>query len=301
MTMAHKRKGAHSPPKAPPRARPQEPRPKAKRPIRKPVRRTPQWLPAVATVGGIAVVVAAFLAIRWINTPVPPPPPDTNQTAQVLSTITNLAPSELEQVGLGSANNRIQRVTGTLLTGSGGRPVVFYYGAEFCPYCAAERWAMIIALSRFGTFTGLKTTTSSSSDIYPNLATFTFHGATYSSQYVEFQSVETSDRNQNPLENPTPAQVALVSRYDTGGSIPFVDFANRYAFNGATYTADAMSSLDGLTWLDIARDLQDPGTPQAQAVLGSANLITAAVCKLTGDQPAPVCSGSAIQSIEGHL
>jgi thiol-disulfide isomerase/thioredoxin len=269
--------------------------------MRKPVRRTPAWLPAAATVGGIALLVTVFVAIRWFNTPAPPPPPDPNQTAQVLAIITNLPPSELEQVGAGSSVNRIKAIKGAALTGPGGKPMVFYYGAEFCPYCAAERWAMIVALSRFGSFTGLKTTSSSSTDIFPNLATFTFHGATYSSQYVEFQALEVSDRNQNPLETPTAAQTALVNSYDTGGTIPFVDLGNRYAFNGATYTPDAMGSLDGLTWQQIATDLQDPGSPQAQSVLGSANLITAAICKLTADQPASVCSGSAIQSIEGHL
>jgi hypothetical protein len=299
--MAHKRKRAHAPPKVPPRARPQEPLAKAKRPMRKPLRRTPAWLPAAATFGGVALLVAAFLAFRWFTTPVAPPPADANQTAQILSTITSLPPSELDQVGAGSSVNRIKAIKGAALIGPGGRPLVFYYGAEYCPYCAAERWAVIVALSRFGTFTGLRTTSSSSTDIYPNLATFTFHGASYSSQYIEFQSVEASDRNQNPLEYPTAAQAALISSYDSAGSIPFVDFGNRYAFNGATYTPDAMSALDGLTWQQIATDLQNPSTPQAQAVLGSANLITAAVCKLTADQPASVCSGSAIQAIEGHL
>ena len=32
------------------------------------------------------------------------------------------------------------------------RPVVFFYGAEFAPYAAAERWPLMVALSRFGTF-----------------------------------------------------------------------------------------------------------------------------------------------------
>ncbi len=37
-------------------------------------------------------------------------------------------------------------------------------GAEYCPFCAAQRWAMVNAFSRFGTFTGLTTTHSSSTD-----------------------------------------------------------------------------------------------------------------------------------------
>lgn len=296
--MAHKRKGAHSPPKAPHRVGPQEPHRKAPRPIRKPVRRTPGWLPAVATIGGIALLVVAFLAIRWATTPAAPAPIDPTQTAEVLAIITKLPASELEQVGLGSATNRLKPTSDAALVGPGGKPLVFYYGAEYCPYCAAERWPMIIALSRFGTFAGLRTTTSSSSDIYPNTSTFTFHGAKYSSLYVEFQAVETTDRNQNPLDSPTQAQLALVNRYDATGSIPFVDFGNRHTFSGATYVPD---SLQGMTWRQIADALQHADSPQAKAILGSANLTTAAVCKLTSNQPASVCSGVAIQAIEARL
>ena len=39
--------------------------------------------------------------------------------------------------------------------GAGARPVVFFYGAEFAPYAAAERWPVVVALSRFGTFSAL--------------------------------------------------------------------------------------------------------------------------------------------------
>ena len=157
---------------------------------------------------------------------------------------------------------------------------------------------MIIALSRFGTFSGLKTTTSSSSDVYPNTPTFTFHGATYTSQYIDFVSVETTDRDRNPLESPTAAQQALVNQYDTSGSIPFVDFGNRYAFSGAMYLPDVLS---GMSWQAVADALLQPDSNQAKAILGSANLITAAVCRLTSDQPASVCSSATIQALEKSL
>jgi hypothetical protein len=154
---------------------------------------------------------------------------------------------------------------------------------------------MIIALSRFGTFSGLTTTSSSSTDIYPNTPTFTFHGATYTSQYLDFVPVETTDRNRNPLESPTSAQQALVNQYDTSGSIPFVDLGNRYAFSGAMYLPDVLS---GMSWQAVADSLATPASAQAKAVLGSANLITAALCRLTADQPSTVCSSATIQAIE---
>ena len=52
-----------------------------------------------------------------------------------------------------------------------GKPEVLFIGAEYCPFCAAQRWAMVNALSRFGTFTGLTTTHSSSTDTDPNTPT----------------------------------------------------------------------------------------------------------------------------------
>ncbi len=47
------------------------------------------------------------------------------------------------------------------------KPQVAYIGAEYCPFCASERWPMVIALSRLGTFSGLGLTTSSATDVFP--------------------------------------------------------------------------------------------------------------------------------------
>ena len=80
-------------------------------------------------------------------------------------------------------------VNGTALT-SNGKPQVLFLGGEYCPYCAAERWSMVNALSRFGTFTGLTTTHSSTSDVYPDTPTFTFTKSKYTSNYIDFVSVE---------------------------------------------------------------------------------------------------------------
>jgi len=52
--------------------------------------------------------------------------------------------------------------------------------------------AVVVALSRFGTFTNLGVTSSASNDVYPNTPTLSFHGATYNSQYLSFTGVETT-------------------------------------------------------------------------------------------------------------
>lgn len=275
--------------------------PAAKHPrqMRKPVSRTPVWVVPAAVVAGVALLVAAFLVIRWYTTPVAPPPLKPDATQLVLSTLTSVAATELDSVGTGSANNTIKKVTGPALTGPGGHPEVFYLGAEYCPYCAFQRWAMIVALSRFGTFSGLATTSSSSTDVYPNTPTFTFHNSSYTSQYVDFVAVETQDRNQKALESPTPAQQALVTSFDSAGSIPFVDLGNRYAIVGASYNNPGI--LSGMSWQAVADAVLQPDSEQAKAILGAANLITASICRLTADQPASVCSGAAIQAIETKL
>lgn len=275
-----------------------QPAAKHPRPMRKPVSSTPAWVVPAAVVAGVALLVAAFLVIRWYTTPVAPAPLKPDATQVVVSTLTSVPVSELDSIGTGSANNLIKAASGPALTGPNGRPEVFYYGAEYCPYCGAQRWPMIVALSRFGTFSGLTTTSSSSTDIYPNTPTFTFHDSTYTSQYIEFASVETTDRNQQKLESATAAQLALVSKYDTSGSIPFIDIGNRYAISGAMYLPDILS---GMSWQAVADAVLQPDSPQAKAILGSANLITAAICGLTADQPAAVCSDPTIQAIEKKL
>ena len=69
-------------------------------------------------------------------------------------------------------------------------PVVFFYGAEFAPYAAVQRWPLILALSRFGTFNQLGLMQSSATTAFANLSTFTFWNVSYASRYVILESVE---------------------------------------------------------------------------------------------------------------
>jgi hypothetical protein len=101
-----------------------------------------------------------------------------------------------------------------------------------------------------------------------------------------------------PLDQLTPAQQALASKYDQGGSIPFVDFANHAAFSGSLYQPDV---IQGMTWQQIASALENPSSAQARAILGAANLTTAGICRASSQQPAAVCSSPAIQALEARL
>ena len=88
-----------------------------------------------------------------------------------------------------------------------------------------ERWALVLALSRFGSFSDLGLTTSSSTDVYPNTPTFSFHGSTYSSQYLAFDGVETTSNVPNAdgyaaLDTPTAEEQALQGKYDAPPTSP---------------------------------------------------------------------------------
>ncbi len=258
-------------------------RPPRTRPLRKPVSTTPSWVVPVAVVAAIALLVAAFLLIRWYTTPLPLPPLNVDATQQVISSITSLPASELDAVGTGSANNLVKRVTGSPLTGPNGHPEVFYMGAEYCPYCAAERWPMIIALSRFGTFSGLKTTSSSSTDIYPNTATFSFRSATFDSPDLALRTTELANNVGRPLQSVTALDTELINRYDVppyvngadqSGAVPFLDIDNHEVLAGAQYNPQILA---GLSMSQIAAQLDIPASPVAMAIDESAGALIAAI------------------------
>jgi hypothetical protein len=200
-------------------------------------------------------------------------------------------------------------VNGTPLA-SNNKPELLFLGGEYCPYCAAERWSMVNALSRFGTFTGLTTTHSSTSDVYPNTPTFTFTKAKYTSSYLTFTSVEEfsnvregNSSNQNTpyvtLQKPTAAQTALAAAYNPTGAIPFLDFGNKYVEVG-NLSPLSPSMLTGKTWAQVAAAMNDPSSALGKALVGNANYITAGICQLTNNLPATACTPT-IQQLEANL
>ena len=130
-------------------------------------------------------------------------------------------------------------------------------GAEYCPYCAAERWAMIVALSRFGTFSGLQhralraVNGAGQAEPYPNTPTFTFHGSSYTSKYLTFTPVEmetnipdtstggytdAGDADQGARGAARPSTTPRrTSPSGSQGAIPFIYFGGKYMIIGASY------------------------------------------------------------------
>jgi hypothetical protein len=231
--------------------------------------------------------------------------------AEIMAQLGGVPASTFEQVGRGSAQTLPTAVRAQLQQSPNGLPQVTYIGAEYCPYCAAERWPLIVALLRFGSFSGLGLSHSASDDVYPSTPTFSFYGASYSSPYLDFSAVELqsnvrSGNSYRALQTPTPDQDSLLRTYDAppyvpaqaAGSIPFIDFANQYVVSGASYD---VGLLRGLSQAQIAAMLAGGSSDQARAIIGTANVLTAAICSATGDNPASVCAEPAVHTLEATL
>lgn len=253
--------------------------------------------PIVGTLGGLVLLIVIFILISRLETS-PGINPGAAADPTVIAEITHVNQSVIDAVGTGGTTNPLTRGSATVLTGANGKPQVLYIGAEWCPYCAAERWAMVVALSHFGTFNGLRFTTSSSADVFPDTRTLSFSGSSYSSSSVDFSPIETADRNRNPLHTPSSSQQQLMQTYDPNGYIPFIDIANQYIVVGQGVSPDP---LQGKSWEQIASALSDPNSPITRAIVGNANYLTAAICKLPGTSSAAVCGSSTIKQIATQL
>ncbi|HVX71051.1 MAG TPA: DUF929 family protein [Mycobacteriales bacterium] len=215
----------------------------------------------------------------------------TDAAASVVSAVTSVEQASLDQVGEGAAQMTAKAINDAPLT-KDGKPELFGVLAEFCPYCAAERWPLIVALSKFGTFNDLKTVRSSSTDVDPNTATFSFYKSSYTSKYLAFTPIENEDRTGQPLEDVTDAQKAIWFKYSQG--FPFLDFGGKYVVTGPSFSP---GDLKDLNWAQISDQLKDPTSKVAQDILGEANVFTAMICKMTNGQPSSVCSASGVTKI----
>jgi hypothetical protein len=186
-------------------------------------------------------------------------------------------------------------ISGPPLTHS-GKPEVLYIGAEYCPFCAAQRWPLTVALGQFGKFTNLQETRSAVSE--GNLATLSYYGSTYSSPYLDFVTYEVytnqpKGNSYEPLETP-PSDVqtlwANTIAQVTGSqnpTFPFVDVGGKYVIYTSQYP---YQSLSGLNFDQIANQVGSNATQLGAQIDASAAQLTKVICGITGDQPASVCT-----------
>jgi thiol-disulfide isomerase/thioredoxin len=257
---------------------------------------------ATSTVAAVVAVIAALVIVKVIAGHSKPKSgsPTGLAPASVVQQVRAVPASVFATVGAGDAGTAPKKLSGQPVADTDGKPTVLYVGAEYCPYCATERWPLVVALSRFGTLSNLGATTSSPSDVYPNTATFSFHGATYTSPYLaldakELQSNQVSNGQYTVLDKLNSAENA---DFKSGGrGYPYINLAGRYRVT----TQYNPQVLQGKTMEQIAAALADPTSAVSKSVVGSANLITAGLCTLTNNQPANVCTAAPIPSLESQV
>jgi len=184
---------------------------------------------------------------------------------------------------------------GTPAFNQGGRPAVVFIGAEYCPYCAFERWPLVMALSKFGTFEGLRGSTSSATDVDPSTPSFSFFGSAYTSKYLSFLSDETETNAEQALQSPTAEEQALVTKYDTTpytpaaavGAIPFVYMAGKYILTATQFIPGRIARM---TWAAAAVYLTSGNNTGSKAAEASAGYLVGDMCVLTHGRPVSVCS-----------
>jgi hypothetical protein len=282
------------------------------------LRHLPRRYIALALIIVAIVLLGSLVLVRDNFSPTSSPTTETFNPApsSLVSTLASVPASVYDTVGVSSPAAPVTPLRPT--TGGGDapvwlatvndgppEPVVFFYGAEFAPYAAAERWPLVLALSRFGTFHQLGLMQSSPTSAFADLSTFTFYDSSYTSKYVDLESVERyssldpTGARYLSLQIPDERESAAVASYGSGANtFPLLDVANRYVLDGASFTPDV---LIGLSQDQIAGDLTSPASPLTQAVVSAANQITASICAVDGQKPANVCQSRGIEAADDML
>ena len=247
----------------------------------------------------VVVIVVVGLVTKKSSTSSGSGNPVAGASTTVTDGISTAATSTLSQTSpdFSTISGPPAKITGDPLTGSSGKAEVLYVGAEYCPYCAATRWPLAVALARFGTFDNLKTTYSSDSDVDPHTPTLSFYKSTYTSQYIDFVSVEQEDGAQKPLESLTSDQDKLFQSLG-GGSYPFIDFGGKWMQKGSSYDP---AVLKGMTPDDVAKTLADTSSKQGKTVQAGADVFTAIICEIDGGKPSDVCTAPSVTAAETAL
>jgi hypothetical protein len=242
----------------------------------------------VASVAAVLAIVAALVAVKLSSAPATAS--ESLASPPIVRQVTAVPAAVLSQLSPGRTAAPLQTVkaAGPPLI-IGGKLAIVFVSEESCPFCAAERWPLAVALAHFGTWSRLGSTRSSATDIYPDTATLSFRTAHYHSPEFTLRTTELADNAGRPLQPETPLDVKLIGTYDVppyvdsadqSGAVPFLDIANRYILAGAQYDPQVLA---GLSAAQIARQLSNPSSPVAKAVDGSARLIIAAINQVLHD------------------
>jgi thiol-disulfide isomerase/thioredoxin len=174
-----------------------------------------------------------------------------------------------------------------------GKLLIFFMGAEYCPYCAAERWAIVRALSKYGQWSGLKQTMSAARDEpFLNLPTYDLTEATYSSPNVEFVSREIKDREFKPLQKLLKTDEKLVRKYNPEKVIPFLLIGGRFMQIEAGFSPKIFI---GHTFRQTETELKKFESDIRKTIDDEATIISALMC--VAGLPAELCKETGIAGL----
>jgi uncharacterized protein DUF929 len=248
-----------------------------------------RWLMPIAAAGAVLAIVAGFAAVKLTSGTAAASESPAPQS--VVSLVTTVPAAVLAHVRGGRTVTPLQTVKapGPVLS-IAGKPAIVFVSEESCPFCAAERWPLAVALSHFGIWSHLGATRSSATDVFPDTATLSFRTASYRSSHLTLRTTELTDNRGHRLQPLTPLDTTLIHGYDVppyvnsadqSGAVPFLDIGNRYILAGAQYNPQILA---GLSQAQIASQLRNPASPVAKAIDGSANVIIAAISNVLHHQ-----------------
>jgi thiol-disulfide isomerase/thioredoxin len=150
-----------------------------------------------------------------------------------------------------------------------GKPVVYFYGATWCPFCSASSWAIWKALSEFGQISNVPTGYSSNDPAGPYTPEIILANAQFSSTTVAFQvSEDTSGVVGNLVGSTNCYQEAYTAAY-SAGSIPFLVVNGVYVHAGTSLVLPSdlsswANGMDGGASAVQSSVASETGTPWAQ-------------------------------------
>jgi len=189
--------------------------------------------------------------------------------------------------------------TGSMAAWQGnGVPVVFFYGATWCPYCSASSWAIYKALTEFASVSNTPTSHSSLSDVYAGTPEIVLANAALAPKNghapgVDFEAAEDTSGVEGTYPGTASCyQQAYISAYASG--IPFVVVNGQLVHTGSLVDPAALAPwnyANGTGGQSTVRGdvLNETGTPWS-AVQDQAWWIMAFVAKELGTPVATLAS-----------
>jgi hypothetical protein len=168
----------------------------------------------------------------------------------------------------------------------GGKPVVYFYGATWCPYCSASSWAIWKALTEFGTITGERTGYSSASDIDPQTPEMILADVQLTSNHSAFQVSEYTGSTDGVAPGESNCyQLAYVTAY-SGGTIPFLEVGGKYVHGGVTLVnPDLLKPYEGTGKAVVRADVENQTGAPWHDVANQTFWIMAFIAKCCGMNP----------------